>query len=186
MRCSRALEACEGAVLLVDAAQGIEAQTLANLYLALDRDLTVVPVLNKIDLPAADPDRYAGELAHIIGCEPSDVPAGVRQDGRVGGRAARRGRASGCRTHRRRRRAGPRDDLRLRLRHLPGRRHLRARRRRQDHPPRAHQDDVDPARPTNSRGRHRLARAQGLRRPGGSGRSVISSPRQRRPPVQGR
>ncbi|MQA14973.1 MAG: elongation factor 4 [Pseudonocardiaceae bacterium] len=70
---SRALEACEGAILLVDAAQGIEAQTLANLYLALDKDLAVIPVLNKIDLPAADPDRYAAELAHIIGCEPEDV-----------------------------------------------------------------------------------------------------------------
>ncbi|HEV2782229.1 MAG TPA: translation elongation factor 4 [Actinophytocola sp.] len=70
---SRALEACEGAILLVDAAQGIEAQTLANLYLALDKDLTIIPVLNKIDLPAADPDKYAAELAHIIGCEPTDV-----------------------------------------------------------------------------------------------------------------
>jgi GTP-binding protein LepA len=70
---SRALEACEGAILLVDAAQGIEAQTLANLYLALDKDLTIIPVLNKIDLPAADPDRYAAEIAHIIGCDPGDV-----------------------------------------------------------------------------------------------------------------
>jgi GTP-binding protein LepA len=70
---SRALEACEGAILLVDAAQGIEAQTLANLYLALENDLTIIPVLNKIDLPAADPDKYAKELAHIIGCEPTDV-----------------------------------------------------------------------------------------------------------------
>ena len=70
---SRALEACEGAVLLVDAAQGIEAQTLANLYLALDKDLRVIPVLNKIDLPAAEPDRYAAELAHIIGCQPDEV-----------------------------------------------------------------------------------------------------------------
>ncbi|MTD58873.1 elongation factor 4 [Amycolatopsis sp. RM579] len=70
---SRALEACEGAILLVDAAQGIEAQTLANLYLALDKDLHIIPVLNKIDLPAADPDKYAAELAHIIGCEPADV-----------------------------------------------------------------------------------------------------------------
>ncbi|MBV9060773.1 MAG: elongation factor 4 [Pseudonocardiales bacterium] len=70
---SRALEACEGAVLLVDAAQGIEAQTLANLYLALEKDLRVIPVLNKIDLPAAEPDRYAAELAHILGCEPEDV-----------------------------------------------------------------------------------------------------------------
>ncbi|WP_091512624.1 MULTISPECIES: translation elongation factor 4 [Amycolatopsis] len=70
---SRALEACEGAILLVDAAQGIEAQTLANLYLALDKDLHIIPVLNKIDLPAADPDKYAAELAHIIGCDPGDV-----------------------------------------------------------------------------------------------------------------
>ncbi|WP_281218358.1 translation elongation factor 4 [Nocardia gamkensis] len=78
---SRALEACEGAILLVDAAQGIEAQTLANLYLALDKDLTVIPVLNKIDLPAADPDRYAAELAHIVGCDPSDV---LRVSGKTG------------------------------------------------------------------------------------------------------
>jgi GTP-binding protein LepA len=78
---SRALEACEGAVLLVDAAQGIEAQTLANLYLALDRDLHVIPVLNKIDLPAADPERYAAEIAHIMGCEPSDV---LRVSGKTG------------------------------------------------------------------------------------------------------
>ncbi len=78
---SRALEACEGAILLVDAAQGIEAQTLANLYLALDRDLHIIPVLNKIDLPAADPDRYSAELAHIIGCEPTDV---LRVSGKTG------------------------------------------------------------------------------------------------------
>jgi GTP-binding protein LepA len=70
---SRSLAACEGAVLLVDAAQGIEAQTLANLYLALDADLKIIPVLNKIDLPAAQPDRYAAEIAGIIGCDPSEV-----------------------------------------------------------------------------------------------------------------
>jgi len=70
---SRSLAACEGAVLLVDAAQGIEAQTLANLYLALENDLTIIPVLNKIDLPAARPEKYAAELAHIIGCSPDDV-----------------------------------------------------------------------------------------------------------------
>ena len=70
---SRSLAACEGAILLVDAAQGIEAQTLANLYLALENDLTIIPVLNKIDLPAAQPEKYAAELAHIIGCDPSTV-----------------------------------------------------------------------------------------------------------------
>jgi GTP-binding protein LepA len=70
---SRSLAACEGAVLIVDAAQGIEAQTLANLYLAMENDLTIIPVLNKIDLPAAQPERYAEELAHLIGCEPREV-----------------------------------------------------------------------------------------------------------------
>ncbi len=70
---SRSLAACEGAVLLVDAAQGIEAQTLANLYLAMENDLTIIPVLNKIDLPAAQPEKYAEELAGLIGCEPEDV-----------------------------------------------------------------------------------------------------------------
>jgi GTP-binding protein LepA len=70
---SRSLAACEGTVLLVDAAQGIEAQTLANLYLALENDLQIIPVLNKIDLPSAQPEKYAAELAHIIGCDPDDV-----------------------------------------------------------------------------------------------------------------
>jgi GTP-binding protein LepA len=70
---SRSLEACEGAILLVDAAQGIEAQTLANLYLALENNLVVIPVLNKIDLPAAQPDKFAQELSKLVGCEPDDV-----------------------------------------------------------------------------------------------------------------
>ena len=78
---SRSLAACEGAVLLVDAAQGIEAQTLANLYLALENDLHVIPVLNKIDLPAAQPDKYAEELAHLIGCAPEDC---LRVSGKTG------------------------------------------------------------------------------------------------------
>ncbi|WP_405140267.1 translation elongation factor 4 [Sphaerisporangium viridialbum] len=78
---SRSLEACEGAVLLVDAAQGIEAQTLANLYLAMNADLHIIPVLNKIDLPAAQPDKYAQELAGLIGCDPSDV---LRVSGKTG------------------------------------------------------------------------------------------------------
>jgi GTP-binding protein LepA len=70
---SRSLAACEGAVLLVDAAQGIEAQTLANLYLAIENNLTIIPVLNKIDLPAAQPEKYAAEIAHIMGCDPATV-----------------------------------------------------------------------------------------------------------------
>jgi len=78
---SRSLAACEGAVLLVDAAQGIEAQTLANLYLALENDLHVIPVLNKIDLPAAQPDKCAEELAHLIGCQPDDC---LRVSGKTG------------------------------------------------------------------------------------------------------
>ena len=70
---SRSLAACDGVLLLVDAAQGIEAQTLTNLYLAVDAGLEVIPVLNKIDLPAAQPEKYAAELAGLIGCDPDDV-----------------------------------------------------------------------------------------------------------------
>ncbi|GAA3209056.1 translation elongation factor 4 [Oerskovia jenensis] len=70
---SRSLAACEGAVLLVDAAQGIEAQTLANLYLAMENDLAIIPVLNKIDLPAAQPEKYAEEIAGLVGVDPSTV-----------------------------------------------------------------------------------------------------------------
>jgi GTP-binding protein LepA len=70
---SRSLEACEAAILLVDAAQGIEAQTLANLYLAMGADLHIIPVLNKIDLPSANVEKYAAELAGLVGCEPEDV-----------------------------------------------------------------------------------------------------------------
>ena len=70
---SRSLEACEAAILLVDAAQGIEAQTLANLYLAMGADLHIIPVLNKIDLPSANPEKYAAELAGLVGCESEDV-----------------------------------------------------------------------------------------------------------------
>src|SRR5699024_4600813 len=70
---SRSLAACEGAILVVDAAQGIEAQTLANVYLALDNDLEIIPVINKIDLPNADTDRVTKELVDIIGIDPDDV-----------------------------------------------------------------------------------------------------------------
>ena len=78
---SRSLAACEATLLLVDAAQGIEAQTLANLYLALENDLAIIPVLNKIDLPAAQPDKYAEELANLIGVEPEEV---LRVSGKTG------------------------------------------------------------------------------------------------------
>ncbi|MGM7667387.1 translation elongation factor 4 [Microbacterium sp. A93] len=78
---SRSLAACEGAILLVDAAQGIEAQTLANLYLAMENDLTIIPVLNKIDLPSADPERYAAEIAGLIGVDPDSV---LRVSGKTG------------------------------------------------------------------------------------------------------
>ncbi|GAB3664611.1 translation elongation factor 4 [Actinocorallia lasiicapitis] len=78
---SRSLAACEGAILLVDAAQGIEAQTLANLYMAIEADLHIIPVLNKIDLPAAQPEKVAEEIAGIIGCDPDSV---LRVSGKTG------------------------------------------------------------------------------------------------------
>jgi GTP-binding protein LepA len=78
---SRSLAACEGAILLVDCAQGIEAQTLANLYLAMENDLTIIPVLNKIDLPAAQPDKFAEELSKLVGCKPEDC---LRVSGKTG------------------------------------------------------------------------------------------------------
>ncbi len=130
---SRSLAACEGAVLLVDAAQGIEAQTLANLYLAMENDLTIIPVLNKIDLPAAQPEKYAEELARLIGVEPE---ACLRVSGKTGEGVEHlldeivRQIPAPDRGRRRRR---PRDDLRLGLRHVPRRGHVRPRHRR---PPR--------------------------------------------------
>ncbi len=71
---SRSLAACEGAILIVDAAQGIEAQTLANCYLAIDHDLEIMPVINKIDLPSAEPDRVKNEIEDVIGIEAQDAP----------------------------------------------------------------------------------------------------------------
>ena len=96
---SRSLAACEGAVLVVDASQGVEAQTLANCYLALDHNLEVVPILNKIDLPSADPDAVTKEVEDVIGLHGGT--ARVRQDGhRHQGRAGERG-AEHPRAHRR-------------------------------------------------------------------------------------
>ena len=162
---SRSLAACEGAVLLVDAAQGIEAQTLANLYLAMENDLHVIPVLNKIDLPAAQPEKYAEELAHLIGCEPEDC---LRVSGKTGEGVAHLldeivrqfpppvGDADG---------AGPGDDLRLGVRRLPRRGHLRPGDRRPDRGPRPDQDDVHRrgARAAGDR-RHLAGDGQGARR----------------------
>ena len=94
---SRALQACEGAVLVVDAAQGIEAQTVANAYLAIENDLELLPVANKIDLPQADADSAAKELAALVGDTPDHVRPGLRQDrhrGRGGPRRDRRAHSS--------------------------------------------------------------------------------------------
>lgn len=79
---SRSLVACEGAILLVDASQGIQAQTLAVLYMALEQNLTIVPVLNKIDLPAADPERVTEEVLHLLGCKKEDILQISAKDGR--------------------------------------------------------------------------------------------------------
>jgi len=70
---SRSLQACEGAILVVDASQGIQAQTLANVYLAIEQDLTVIPVLNKVDLPAADVSRVSKEVINLLGCDDADI-----------------------------------------------------------------------------------------------------------------
>ena len=96
---SRSLAACEGALLVVDASQGVEAQTLANTYLAVDAGLELIPCLNKIDLPGAEPERVAEEVSELLG-EPADtIRRDLRQDGR-----GRRGRARGARRRRSRRR----------------------------------------------------------------------------------
>ncbi len=167
----------------------------------MENDLTIIPVLNKIDLPAAQPEKYAEELAKLIGCEPEDC---LRVSGKTGdGRraAARHDRARSCpRRSRRRRRAGPRDDLRLGLRHLPRRRHLRPRHRRQPQPARADRHDVDPGDPRAARDRRHQPRAgarQGPRRRRGrlphhrrQGRAPVAgsatpSPTPRKPATQG-
>ena len=134
---SRSLQACEGALLVVDAAQGIEAQTLANAYLAIDGGLEIVPAVNKIDLPQADPDGAARELGDLLGEDPGRVlrisaktgvgvpdvlDAIVERIPRAGGRSGR---------------AGARARLRLLVRPVPRRRRLRARRRRELLAPRA-------------------------------------------------
>ena len=183
---SRSLAACEGAVLLVDAAQGIEAQTLANLYLAMENDLTVIPVLNKIDLPAAQPEKYAEELAKLIGVRPVRRAAGLRQDRRGRRAPARRDRPAAHAAGRRRGRPGPGDDLRLGVRRLPRRRHLRPGHRRADRGARPDQDDVHRRRARAARDRRRLARdGEGRRARRRRGR-LPDHRREGRAPVPGR
>src|SRR6187402_513117 len=78
---SRSIAACEGALLIVDAAQGIQAQTISNLYLALEHNLTIIPVLNKIDLPAAMPEEVTDQIVDLIGCDPADVIRASAKEG---------------------------------------------------------------------------------------------------------
>ena len=119
---SRSLAACEGVVLVVDAAQGIEAQTLANCYLALEHDLEIVAALNKIDLPAADPDRYADEIENVLGIPADDILRISAKTGEGVGRAARRGDRAHPRAHGRPGRAAAGADLRQPVRPVPRRR----------------------------------------------------------------
>ena len=110
---SRSLAACEGAVLVVDASQGVEAQTVANTYLAVEAGLELIPCLNKIDLPGAEPERVAGEVAELIGEPAEDDPADLRQDRRGRDRGARADRRARAAARRRSRRAAAGADLRL-------------------------------------------------------------------------
>ena len=137
---SRAISACEGAILLIDATQGVEAQTLANMYLALEHNLTIIPVINKIDLPSADIPRVKEQIGHDLGLDPDEALLVSAKQGTGRGRAAGgHGRAHpGAPGRRRRAAAGP--DLRLPLRRLPGGDHPRARLRR-----RAAAGGADPA-----------------------------------------
>ena len=126
---SRSLQACEGALLVVDAAQGIEAQTVANAYLAIENDLEIVPVVNKIDLPQADPDGAAAEIAELVGEQADHV---LRISAKTGGRGGRprRDRRADPGARRRGGRACPRARLRLVIRPVPRRGRVRANDRR--------------------------------------------------------
>ena len=184
---SRSLAACEGTVLLVDAAQGIEAQTLANLYLAMENDLKIIPVLNKIDLPAAQPEKFSEELANLIGCDPEDVlkvsaKTGIGVEALLD-RVVARGPGPG----RRQGRSRPRDDLRLGLRLLPRRRDVRTCHRRPAQQARAHPDDVHRRHPRAAGDRRLNSPEMTLgRRPRRRRGGLHHHRREGRPPVQGR
>ncbi len=156
---SRSLAACEGVILLVDAAQGIEAQTLANCFLALENDLTIVAALNKIDLPAADPDRYAQEIENVLGIAAEEI---LRVSAKTGEGVAELLDAVVERVPApvgRRRRSAPGPDLRLALRPVPRRRVVGA----GDERPAAHrQPPAVPAGPGHPR------RRRGGRAPAGA------------------
>ena len=160
---SRSLAACDGALLVVDAAQGVEAQTVANTYLAVDAGLELIPALNKIDLPGAEPERVAGEIAELLG-EPADdvirmsAKTGEGVDGDPRGDRPARPAARG-----RHRRAPARAHLRLGVRPVPRRGGLRPGGGRRAHQGRRDRGDAD-----RHRGRDRRDR---LLRPGDDARS---------------
>ena len=150
---SRSLAACEGALLVVDAAQGVEAQTVANTYLAIENGLELIPVINKVDLPGAEPDRVAGEIADLLGGDPERSAADLGQDRRGRGRGARGDRRPHAGAEGRARGSDEGADLRLRVRPVPRRDRLRADGRR-----RLPQARADPGDAERHRGRHRRHR----------------------------
>ncbi len=131
---SRSLAACEGALLVVDASQGVEAQTVANTYLAIESGLELIPCLNKVDLPGAEPERVAEEVAELHRRARRGRAADQRQDGRGGDRRARRAHRPGPPARRRSRRAAAGPHLRLRVRPVPRRHRLHPGRRRHASP----------------------------------------------------
>ena len=155
---SRSLAACDGALLLVDASQGVEAQTVANTYLAVDSGLELMPAMNKIDLPGAEPERVAGEIAELLGENPDERDPHLGQDGRGRDRAARGARRARAAARGRPRRARPRAHLRLRVRPVPRRGRLRPRRGR--HADAGRRDPRDADRHRRRHRRDRLLRAR--------------------------
>ena len=129
---TRSLAACEGALLLVDASQGVEAQTLANAYLAVENNLEIIPVINKIDLPGAQPDEVRRQIEEIIGLDASDAILASAKEGSGVARDPRSDRPAAAAADGRSRRAAQGADLRLLVRPVSRRRHPHARHRRRD------------------------------------------------------